>query len=211
KNKREGEVCRTRIFTGTNDGRLFAIDAETGAACTEFANNGQYDLRADVGLLRWGGEYQVTSPPAIIGDRVVVGSAIADNQRIDTGAVVWHFQTVHHDLWDYDIPAEPALFTLRREDGTSIPALAQATKTGHLFILDRRTGEPVFGITEKPVPQAGVPGEMLSPTQPVPNRPPPLAAQRLRPEETDDKLIGRRCRDIIKGMRSEGIFSPPSF
>jgi quinoprotein glucose dehydrogenase len=301
RNKREGEVCQTRIFTGTNDGRLFAIDADTGAVCTDFANKGQYDLKADVGLLRWGGEYQVTSPPAIIGDRVVVGSAIADNQRIDapsgvvrafdarsgrllwgqdlappnyngprsvqggyalgtpnvwsimsvdeemgliylptgnpapdffrgatradmdyygssvvalradTGAVVWRFQTVHHDLWDYDVPAQPALFTLRKEDGTAIPALAQATKTGHLFILDRRTGEPVFGVTEKPVPQAGAPGETLSPTQPVPNRPPPLAAQRLRPEETDDKIIGRRCRDILKGMRSEGIFTPPSF
>lgn len=300
-NMREGEVCRTRIFTGTNDGRLFAIDADTGAVCTDFADNGQYNLRTDVGLLRWGGEYQVTSPPAIIGDRVIVGSAIADNQHIDapsgvvrafdarsgkvlwgqdlappnyigprsvpggyalgtpnvwsimsvdeelgliylptgnpapdffrgdirgdidyygssvvalradTGVVAWHFQTVHHDLWDYDVPAQPALFTLRKEDGTSIPALAQATKTGHLFILDRRTGEPVFGVTEKPVPYAGVPGETLSPTQPVPNRPLPLAAQRLRPEETDvATTVGRRCRELLEGMRSEGIFSPPS-
>ena len=81
--KSETDVCRTRIFTGTNDGRLFAIDAETGMACMEFADKGQYNLKADVGRLRWGGEYQVTSPPAIIGDRVIVGSAIADNQRID--------------------------------------------------------------------------------------------------------------------------------
>ncbi len=300
--RREGEVCRARIFTGTNDGRLFAIDAETGSPCTDFADNGHYDLKADVGLLRWGGEYQVTSPPAIIGDRVVVGSAVADNQRInapsgvvrafdartgkllwgqdlappnytgprsnpggyalgtpnvwsimsvdedlgliylptgnpapdffrgnargdidyygssvvalraDTGAVAWHFQTVHHDLWDYDVPAEPALFTLRKADGTSIAALAQATKTGHLFILDRRTGEPVFGVTEKPVPQVGVPGETLSPTQPYPNLPPALAVQSFRPEDANvSGSVGRRCRDLLEGMRSEGIFTPPSF
>src|SRR5213593_848091 len=233
---RPGDKCATRIFTGTNDGRLIAINSENGPECEDFGKNGEIDLRleADIGRLRWKGEYQITSPPAIAGDLVVVGSAVADNQRTDapsgvvrafdarsgqlrwaqdlvpetyqgprsehgyalgspnvwsimsvdptlnliylptgnpapdffggqgrppddygssvvalhadTGKIAWHFQTVHHDLWDYDVPAQPVLFDYYKDDGTRIPALAQATKTGHLFILDRKTGEPIFGV-----------------------------------------------------------------
>jgi quinoprotein glucose dehydrogenase len=152
------------------------------------------------------------APDFFRGDRNIdfYGSSVVA-LRIDTGRVAWHFQTVHHDLWDYDVPAQPTLFTLRKADGTSIPALAQATKTGHLFILDRRTGEPVFGVTEKPVPQGGVPGEVLSPTQPVPNLPPPLAAQSVRRDDANvDSAQGRRCKELLERVRSDGIFTPPS-
>jgi quinoprotein glucose dehydrogenase len=295
-----GEPCRTRVFTGTNDARLIAIDADTGRRCADFATQGEYDLNPDAGKQRWKGEYQVTSPPAVVFDLVVVGSAVADNQRTDapsgvvrafdarsgelewaqdlappgyqgprtdagyalgtpnvwavisadeglglvyvptgnpapdfyrgkgpyrmdyygssivaleakTGRVAWHFQTVHHDLWDYDVPAQPALFTYHR-DGAAVPALAQATKTGHLFILDRRSGEPLIPVREKPVPQGGALDEWLSPTQPVPDAPPPLADQKLEAEEVYGITSAdrERCRELVKERRSEGIFTPPS-
>ena len=259
-----GAACRRRIFMGTNDAFLIALDAETGTPCADFGEAGRVDLNRGVGDQRWQGEYQVTSPPAVVRDLVVVGSAVSDNARIDapsgvvrafdartgtlrwawdlappefepgpdntgdhgwalgtanvwapmsvdeerdlvfvptgnpapdyyrgsraymdyygsstvalrgsTGEVVWHFQTVHHDLWDYDVPSQPTLVTLRR-DGGSVPAVLQSTKMGHLFVLHRETGEPLFPVEERPVPQGGVPGEVISPTQPFPVRPPPL-------------------------------------
>ncbi len=131
--------------------------------------------------------------------------------RAETGKIAWQFQTVYHDLWDYDVPAQPALFTLRR-GGEEIPAWAQATKTGHLFILNRETGESVFGIEKRPVPQGGATGEHLSAEQPFPRKPPALADQELRPEQAYGLtgLSRRRCRELIESMRSEGIFTPPS-
>src|SRR6185503_17175973 len=84
-----------------------------------------------------------------------------------TGERRWHFQTVHHDLWDYDLPAQPALVTLRR-NGRDVPAVAQVTKTGFVFVLDRVSGKPLFDVVERPVPQTRVPGEATSPTQPMP-------------------------------------------
>jgi len=118
---------------------------------------------------------------------------------------------VHHDLWDYDIPAQPALFTFY-DHGEPVDALAQATKTGHLFILDRKTGRPLIPVHEKPVPQGGVMGEWLSPTQPVPERPPPLGDQELKPEQAYGltSISKNRCRDLVESMRSDGIFTPPS-
>ena len=100
----------------------------------------------------------------------------------DTGEVAWRFQTVHHDLWDFDVPAQPTLVTLQR-DGAEVPALVQATKMGILFVLDRRTGESLFPIEERPVPQTDVPGEITSPTQPFPVAPPPLTATTLDPDD----------------------------
>ncbi|MCH2173609.1 PQQ-binding-like beta-propeller repeat protein, partial [Myxococcota bacterium] len=87
----------------------------------------------------------------------------------DTGRVVWHFQTVHHDLWDYDVASQPSLVELELESGR-IPALVQPTKMGHVFVLDRRTGEPLFPVEERPVPQSDIPGEFTSP--PPPRSPP---------------------------------------
>jgi len=143
------------------------------------------------------------------GDNLYANSLVA--LRASTGERVWHFQMVHHDVWDYDLPAPAALITVRRE-GAEIPAVAQATKMGYVFILDRLTGEPLFPVEERPVPPSDVPGEALSPTQPVPVLPPPLAPQGLRPDEAwgltpVDRLA---CRRRIEALRSDGIFTPPS-
>jgi len=301
--RKAGQVCRRRIFVGTIDARLIGLDAATGKPCEDFGKGGQVDLTRDVEL-RDRGDYQVTSPPAVIGDLVVVGSAIGDNRRVDvesgvvrafdartgalrwswepiprdakdparetwkgesaartgaanvwslisadperdlvfvptgsaspdyyggerkgsnlyansvvalrasTGKVVWHFQVVHHDLWDYDVPAQPALITVRRA-GKEIPAVAVATKIGHLFLLHRDTGKPLFPVEERPAPQSAVPGEEPSPTQPFPIAPRPLVPQKLTPEEAWGLTPEDRdwCREQIKALRSEGLFTPPS-
>ena len=131
--------------------------------------------------------------------------------RGSTGEVVWHFPTVHHDVWDYDVPAQPALITVRR-DGQAIPAVAQATKMGHVFVLHRETGQPLFPVEERLVPQGGVVGETLSSTQPFPLAPPPLVPATLTPDEAWGLTPWDRskCRDWISRLRSEGIFTPPS-
>jgi quinoprotein glucose dehydrogenase len=131
--------------------------------------------------------------------------------RASTGEIVWHFQSVHHDLWDYDVPAQPVLATIRR-DGAELPAVVQATKTGHLFVLHRETGEPLLPVEERPVPASDVPGEEAWPTQPFPVRPPPLVPQSLSPEDAFGLTpIDRRiCREKIRSLRYEGVFTPPS-
>jgi len=125
--------------------------------------------------------------------------------------VVWAFQAVHHDLWDYDLPSGPSLIEVER-DGKRIAALAQASKMGYLFILDRDTGQPVLPVEERPVPQNGVPGEWLSPTQPFPVATPRLVPERLRPQDAWGLSPRDRagCRDTIAGLRNDGIFTPPS-
>ncbi|MEE8166547.1 MAG: PQQ-binding-like beta-propeller repeat protein, partial [Myxococcota bacterium] len=255
---RPGDVCRLRIFSGTIDARLIALDAETGRPCEDFGVAGSVDLRQGVGQPQ-PGEYGVTSPPVVLGDRVITGSMVLDNRRVDapsgvvraysartgrrlwawsallpggssnegedfragtanawsslsadaernlvfvptgntspdyfgglrdgldefsssiialdadSGERVWNFQTVHHDIWDYDIGAQPVLFDFPTEQGT-IPGVIAATKMGHLFFLDRLTGRPLLPVEERPVPGGAVPGEKgLSPTQPFPVKPP---------------------------------------
>jgi quinoprotein glucose dehydrogenase len=131
--------------------------------------------------------------------------------RASAGRMVWHFQMVHHDLWDYDVPAQPTLITIRRE-GRAVPAVAQATKMGHLFILHRETGAPLFPVEERPVPASTVPGEQAWPTQPFPTAPPPLVPQRLTAADAWDLTPWDRgrCRDRMRALRAEGIFTPPS-
>jgi quinoprotein glucose dehydrogenase len=131
--------------------------------------------------------------------------------RAATGELVWEFQTVHHDLWDYDVPAQPVLTSFVRE-GREIPVVVQATKTGFLFVLHRDTGEPVFPVEERPVPPSDVPGEMAAPTQPFPTLPPPLVPQTLRPEDAFGLTSWDRgrCREKLARLRNEGIFTPPS-
>jgi quinoprotein glucose dehydrogenase len=131
--------------------------------------------------------------------------------RGSTGVVVWRFQTVHHDLWDFDVPAQPTLITLRR-DGAELPALVQPTKMGLLFVLHRETGEPLFPVEERPVPQDGAPGETLSPTQPFPVKPPSLVPHSLRPEQAWGLTPFDRawCRRRIEELRNDGIYTPPS-
>jgi quinoprotein glucose dehydrogenase len=144
-----------------------------------------------------------------LGQNLFANSVVA--LRASTGKLVWHFQAVHHDLWDYDIPAQPVLFTMHR-DGREIPALAQPTKMGFLFILNRATGEPLFPVEERRVPASDVPGEEAWPTQPFPTRPKPLVPLEVKPDQAFGVSAESRawCRDRIAASRSEGIFTPPS-
>ena len=130
----------------------------------------------------------------------------------DTGKLVWGRQLVHHDLWDYDVASQPTVAELTH-DGSQVPAVIQATKSGFLYTLNRETGEPIFPIVEKPVPQDAVPGETPSPTQPYPVAPPALVRQ--EPVTPADAwgvawFDTRSCRKRIEADRSEGIFAPPS-
>ena len=292
------EFCSTRIFSGTIDGRLIALDAATGRLCPAFGKNGSVDLTEGIGDVQ-PGEYGVTSPPVVLGDRIITGSMVLDNRRVDapsgvvraysarsgrrlwawnalvpgeetetdgdfrrgtsnawtalsadpqrnlvfvptgntspdyygghrkgldyysssiialdgdSGEVVWNYQTVHHDIWDYDIGAQPVLFDFPTKAGP-IPGVIAATKMGHLFFLDRLTGEPLLPVEERRVPGRAVPGEAeLSPTQPFPIRPPPLHPGELKPEDAFGFTPWEKsaCRKIIEAARSEGIFTPPS-
>lgn len=298
-----GDRCARRIFLATNDARLIAIDAATGARCVGFGAGGEVDLTAGVGKIKWAGEYQMTSPPVLAGDVVAVGSAISDNSRTDapsgvvrgfdgrtgalrwafdpvregfeghedfpktegglflgtanawaplsydeardllfvptgntspdyygghrrgldeyassvlalrgaTGELVWHFATVHNDVWDFDVPAQPTLTEITH-GGERVPVVVQATKMGLLFVLHRETGEPVFGVEERPVPQGGVPGETLSPTQPFPLKPPPLVDIELGVDDAWGLTPLDRwwCRNRLEEYRSDGIYTPPS-
>ena len=295
-----GAACSPRILMGTNDGRLIAIDAHTGESCAGFGEQGQVVL--DVGMdLVWPGEFQVTSPPVVIENTVVVGSAISDNVRVaaphgtvrafdartgepkwdfdpiprtvgnpdwlgseppveghanawapmsadperglvfvptsspspdffgglrpgdnrhansvvalnvEGGAVHWAYQIVHHDVWDYDLPAQPGLYTVWR-DGEAHDVVAQVTKTGHVFVLDRDTGKPFLPVEELPMPASDIEGEFMSPTQPVPTNTPALVPNRIDPDDAFgitwfDK---RACARRLGGLRAEGLFTPPS-
>jgi quinoprotein glucose dehydrogenase len=131
--------------------------------------------------------------------------------RAASGELAWSYQTVRHDLWDFDLPAQPVLTELAREGGRA-PAVLQPTKMGLLFALHRDTGEPLFPVEERPVPQRGVPGETLSPTQPFPTKPPPLSRQTL----SADDVWGitpwdtGRCRRRFESLRYDGPYTPPS-
>jgi quinoprotein glucose dehydrogenase len=137
---------------------------------------------------------------------------------ITTGKYKWHFQTIHHDLWDHDPPAPPALFDIVR-GGTTIPALAITTKSGYMYMLNRETGQPIFGVEERPVPKSDVPGELAFPTQPFPIKPPPIARNSFRPDElvtagdTTAEHV-QACRDLIAkngGANNAGPFTTWAF
>ena len=131
--------------------------------------------------------------------------------KIDTGEVAWHFQTVHHDIWDFDVPSQPTLFETQIE-GRDVKGLAQTTKQGYVFLLDRETGEPLFPVKEVPMPQGTAPGDYTSPTQPVPTAPRSLLDL---PGERDpiwglvpwDKWA---CQNTLDNLRYEGPFTPPA-
>jgi glucose dehydrogenase len=128
----------------------------------------------------------------------------------ETGQRRWHFQTVHHNTWDYDLPAQPVQMTLQR-DGRRVEAVAQITKTGFVFVFDRATGKPLFPIEERPVPQSPIPGEQLSPTQPFPVKPLPFARQSFRIAELTSVTPESRneCLEKIKGAEVEGDLYRP--
>ena len=144
-----------------------------------------------------------------LGDDKWANSVVA--LRAKTGELVWGFQLVHHDLWDYD-SASPPLLTTIVHDGKKIPVVIQGNKTGFLYVLNRDTGVPVFPVEERPVPQSDVPGEVASPTQPFPSAPPALVPQRYSADDAWGITPADReaCRVKMQGLRNEGVFTPPS-
>ena len=282
-------ACHSRIFTGTTDLRIIALDARTGTPCSDFGVGGEVKL--DVGTpLAWPGEMQITSPPVVARDLVIVGSSIADNVRVEaprgtvrafdartgalrwtwdplthegidagaanvwppmsvdeerglvflpttsaspdfwggrrpgnnehadsvaalraeTGELVWAFQTVHHDLWDYDLPAQPTLARVDTGAGQRRDVVIQATKQGFLFVLDEATGQPIWPVEERPVPQGRAEGERLSPTQPFPTHVPTLVPQRISADDAFGLISRAACHDKLARARNEGLYTPPS-
>lgn len=144
-----------------------------------------------------------------LGDNRYANSVVA--LKAATGEMAWAFQTVHHDLWDYDNASPPALVTLTR-DGTRVPAVVQATKTGMLFVLNRENGRPIFPVDERPVPASDIPLEEASRTQPFTAMTPPLSPHRFTVDQVWGLTNADRaaCRTAVEGLRNEGIFTPPS-
>jgi quinoprotein glucose dehydrogenase len=295
-------LCTRRVFTGTLDARLLAVDAGTGAPCADFGMKGEVDLTNGL-RIRDRADYLVTSPPAIFENVVVIGSAIGDNRAVDVergvirafdtrtgallwtfdplpdspghpaaaewnlaqaattgagnswgvmsvdeehgivliptgsaspdffggkrlgsnrfansllaldaknGKLVWHQQLVHHDLWDFDVAAQPALGDIEVQ-GVPVPAVIQATKTGMLYIFERTKGQPLFPITERSVPRSLVPGEQASPTQPFSSIPSVVSQRPINPNDGWGVTFWDRgkCRNLIASHRNEGIFTPP--
>ncbi len=143
------------------------------------------------------------------GDNHYANSVVALN--LQTGKLVWHFQHVHHDLWDYDTPAQPILFDWKK-NGKTIPALAQLTKQGLTFVFNRLTGEPLWEITQQPVPPSQIPGEYSSLTQPKPMAPPPLIDSFLMPDDAWGLTpIDRSdCKSQLEHINNMGLFTPNS-
>lgn len=128
-----------------------------------------------------------------------------------TGKRLWHFQMVHHDIWDYDNPTAPKLVTLH-QDGKTIDAVAQVSKQGFVWVFNRITGEPIWPIEERAVPKSDMPGETTWPTQPFPTKPPPFARQKFTVDDLSPHLSPEdraRFRDQILSARNEGPFTPP--
>ena len=146
-----------------------------------------------------------------VGDDLFGNCLLALDAR--TGKRLWHYQTVHHDLWDYDNVSAPQLITIHK-DGKAIDAVALAGKTGFMYVFDRVTGEPVWPIEERPVPQSDVPGEKSSPTQPFPTVVPAFARQKFTVEDISPYIPEEErglIKDEIQSSRNEGIFTPPAF
>ncbi|MBS0378217.1 MAG: pyrroloquinoline quinone-dependent dehydrogenase [Proteobacteria bacterium] len=299
----QGDVpCRRRVFTGTLDARLIALDADSGRPCAAFGTGGSVDLTIGI-RIRDVGSYVITSPPAIYGNVVIVGSGIGDNRAVTlergiirgfdarsgallwsfdpipdgenhpaaadwnpaqaqltgagnawgvmtvdeehglvlipttspspdfygglragsnrmadsllvldaaTGRLVWSQQLVHHDLWDYDLAAQPVLGDIE-VGGAPVPAVIQATKNGMLFVFERTRGRALYPIVEKPVPASHVPGETAAATQPFSTLPPLLPLGPVLPTDAWGVTFWDRgkCRDRIASLRNEGIFTPP--
>ena len=145
------------------------------------------------------------------GNNLFGNSLVALDAR--TGRRLWHYQLVHHDLWDYDLPQAPKLLTIR-QNNRNIDVVAQATKHGFLFVFERETGRPIWPIEERPVPQSDVPGEFASPTQPFPTRPAPFARQTMTEKDINPYLPAAERQAIVerfRTLRNDGLFTPPSF
>jgi quinoprotein glucose dehydrogenase len=284
------KVCEKRVFKGDRIGNVFAVDADTGSPCEDFGRGGYISLSD----YEYNGEgfIDLTSPPVILNNLVIIGGGVLDNVRANapdgtirafdvrtgeerwhfntipeamrdqtggadvwppftvdvernwvfvptgspspdpyggnrldpvpyanalvvldgaTGELVWHRQLVHHDVFDYDLPAQPTLIDIQ-QGSEVIEAVAQVTKMGTVFVFRRDTGEPVFPIEEIPVPQTDIPEERTSLTQPWPTKPEPFSGQTL----TEDDVWGLtfwdrgKCMEEFRGFRYEGVFTPPS-
>jgi len=181
-----------RSFGGANAWAGISVDAERGLAFVP-TGSASFDF--------YGGDRA--------GDNLFANSLIALDAA--TGERRWHHQIVHHDVWDRDLPAPPNLVEVDR-GGVLRPAVAQVTKSGHVFVFDRDTGEPLFPIEEVAVPGHGVPGERLSATQPLPTRPPPFTRQVLDADGVTDRTPAARAAVLerLKSLRGAHPFEPPS-
>jgi len=183
-----------KVGGGVHNWSEFTVDEENGIAFIGFGT-ARYDF--------YGGDRK--------GNNLFANSLVAIDAH--TGKRIWHQQLVHHDLWDWDIPQSAKLLTIR-QNGRPRQVVAQATKQGFLYVFDRKSGQPIWPIVERPVPQTDVPGEWSSPTQPFPTKPAPFAKQSFTekdinpylPKEAQDELRAR-----LRTYRNDGIFTPPSF
>jgi quinoprotein glucose dehydrogenase len=178
---------------GTNAWGEISIDEKRGIAYFPIGSP-TYDF--------WGGDR--------IGANLYGDCLLALDAR--TGKRLWHFQLVHHDLWDYDPTTAPKLLTVRH-NGRMVDVVAQPTKFGFVYVFNRVTGEPLWPIEERPVPQSDIPGEKSWPTQPFPTRPPPFARQKFTADDINpyaDAADRARLRDILGKARNEGLFTPPA-
>lgn len=184
----EGDSWRNR--TGTNVWSVMSVDTQRGMVFLPIGSPA-YDY--------YGGDRN--------GKNLFGNSLVALNAR--TGELLWHYQMVHHDIWDNDTPAQPILIDLKQNEKV-IPAVVQITKMGFVFVLDRLTGEPLFPVEERPVPKSNVPGEEAWPTQPFPLAPPAL--NRLRFEQADITEVTREshryCMEQFKNAHHVGLFTP---
>src|SRR3954452_2272207 len=178
---------------GANNWGSFAIDDERGIVYVP-TGSATYDF--------YGADR--------LGQNLFANCLIALDAR--TGKRLWHFQTVHHDLWDHDNPCPPVVCTMKNDAGTDVPVVAQVTKTGYCFILDRKTGRPVFGVREEPAPASDAAGEQAAKTQPVPVKTPPFARVKLNEEDATDLSPEARAAviDSLKKLRHDGPNAPPS-
>jgi quinoprotein glucose dehydrogenase len=146
------------------------------------------------------------------GNNLFADSLLALDAR--TGKLKWHFQFVHHDLWDYDETAAPQLLTVRH-DGKDVPVVAQATKQGFLYVFNRETGKPIWPIEERPVSVSKVANEWASPTQPFPTKPAPFARQKFTVAEINPYILSPADREhwtnVVGGAINQGLFTPPGF
>jgi quinate dehydrogenase (quinone) len=291
-------TCAQRLFLGTTDARLIALDAATGQPCPGFGDNGTVDLKVGMGLVQ-PFYYMTTSENTVVGNRILIGGWVQDGASVDepsgvvrafsadtgellwawdpdnpnitllpppgetysrttpnmwstpaydekldwaflpmggqtpdffggfrrpgseefgsnvvaidmkTGKVQWHFQTTHHDLWDYDVPSQPALVDMPDATGKMVAAVVQLTKRGQIFALDRATGKPIAEVVEKPAPTNVVKGDRVSPTQPYSVGMPQVGNEPLTEKDMwgatfFDQLY---CRIEFKRMRYDGEFT----
>lgn len=289
-----------RIYYVTPDARLFSLNAANGKPCKSFGMNGAIDLRQGVATAWPRAKYDLTSPPVVYRNLIIVGSEVQEHPskgpsgairafdartgklvwqfdtvpkpgetgnetwaagswkdrsgtnawgplsvdlqnglvflpvgsptydfygadrkgknlfgdslvalNAQTGKLVWYYQIIHHDLWDYDPAGQPVLMTLHRE-GREIPAVAEVTKTGFVFVFNRLTGTPLFPIQERPVPKSEIPGEESWPTQPFPVAPPPLARTSITREDITNVTAEshQECLEKFGSVLPSHLFDP---